>query len=214
MNKQLTIAEAQRLNQEGIKRIGILEADNPRAEEFMLRMVSHSELVAVAAQKIAEKIPDMDADKAYIYGLLHDYGKYFGDVLSKRTFHGLIGYQKLMGMGYFDVAKINLTHTFLQKDFEMSEYVAYNRNHLLTTKEILATMEFDDYDRLLQLTDLLPQKYDGYEGVRVRFIRLKRVYNMADEVVEKRIKEAMRLKEYFDKKGNIDIYKMLEITDV
>lgn len=35
----------------------------------------HSENVGIAARNIAEKVSGMDADKAYIVGLLHDIGR-------------------------------------------------------------------------------------------------------------------------------------------
>ena len=37
--------------------------------------VKHSINVGIAARKIAEKIPSLDPEKAYIVGLLHDIGK-------------------------------------------------------------------------------------------------------------------------------------------
>lgn len=213
MSKTLTKSQAEKLNAEGIRNIKILEPDNPRAQEFTDRMISHSQLVADAAELIAAKIPDMDEQKAYIYGILHDYGKYFGDVQNKTTFHGLIGYYKLMEMGYEDVAKINLTHTFVNKQFTIDEYPAYNREHMIKTKQLIDNMEFDDYDKLLQLCDLLPKKFDGYEGIEKRFERLEKVYNIPHEIAKQKIRDAISIKEYFENKANCDIYAMLEIKN-
>ena len=218
MRLKLTKTEADRLNNEGIANIKILEPNNPRAQEFTDRMISHSKLVAEAAERIASLISDMDAEKAYIYGILHDYGKYFGDVENKNTFHGLVGYEKLIEMGYPDIAKINLTHTFVSKEFTIEEYSAYNQKDMIKTKELVDALEFDDYDKLLQLCDLLPKKFDrceveGYEGIEKRFERIERVYNIPQKTARKKVQEAIGLKEYFEQKCGCNIYELLGIKN-
>ena len=40
--------------------------------------VNHSRVAAHCAEKIAEKCEDIDPEKAYIVGLLHDIGRKFG----------------------------------------------------------------------------------------------------------------------------------------
>lgn len=40
--------------------------------------VSHSRYVAQACQNIAARCPQLDADEAYIYGILHDIGRHAG----------------------------------------------------------------------------------------------------------------------------------------
>ena len=42
--------------------------------------VKHSINVGIAARNIAERIPGMDAQKAYIVGLMHDIGRRVGIV--------------------------------------------------------------------------------------------------------------------------------------
>ena len=42
--------------------------------------VKHSLNVGIAARNIAEKVPALDADKAYIVGILHDIGRRVGIV--------------------------------------------------------------------------------------------------------------------------------------
>ncbi len=212
MSKQITLQDAIRLNNQGIKNIAILEADNPRANEFVERMTIHTEWVAKAAAIIAKQV-GLDIEKAQIYGLLHDYGKYFGDAQNKTTFHGIIGYEEMKKLGYNDVAKICLTHTFSDKNFPLSEYSTYNHKHLLQTKEILKSIEYDDYDKLLQLSDLLVKLEGGFDTIETRFIRLKRVYNISDEATNKKILEANNIKRYFEEKGNFNIYKALGLEN-
>ena len=38
----------------------------------------HSKYVALACQNIASRYQDMDEDLAYVYGILHDIGRYAG----------------------------------------------------------------------------------------------------------------------------------------
>lgn len=43
--------------------------------------VDHSRYVALACENIARHCPDLNAEDAYIYGLLHDIGRYAGVTL-------------------------------------------------------------------------------------------------------------------------------------
>lgn len=51
----------------------------------------HTRGVAAAAEKIAARIPGMNGEKAYVLGLLHDYGKRIGE-REENKFHGQEGY--------------------------------------------------------------------------------------------------------------------------
>ena len=65
---------------------------------------------------IASRIDSIDGQKAYILGLLHDYGKMVRDADNKEYFHGLTGYHEMNRLGFDDVARVCLTHTFPDKD--------------------------------------------------------------------------------------------------
>lgn len=60
----------------------------------------------------------MDVKKAYIIGLLHDIGRKFG---IKHFAHISDGYKYMMSLGYDEVAKICLTHSFNNKTTD--EYI-------------------------------------------------------------------------------------------
>ncbi len=68
--------------------------------------VNHSRVVAHCAEKIAEECDDMNSDKAYILGLLHDIGRKFG---IRHLGHVSDGYSYMISLGYDEVAKICLT---------------------------------------------------------------------------------------------------------
>ncbi len=70
---------------------------------------NHSRVVAHCAEKIAQECGDMDSDKAYILGLLHDIGRKFG---VRHLGHVSDGYSYMRSLGYDEAAKICLTHSF------------------------------------------------------------------------------------------------------
>ena len=73
----------------------------------------HSIVVAECAYMIAKECPDMNADKSYILGLLHDIGRRFGIT---GLAHIIDGYDYLMSLGYEEAARICITHSFAIKD--------------------------------------------------------------------------------------------------
>jgi hypothetical protein len=114
---------------------------------------AHSRYVAQGAVWIAARHPALDPERAYIYGLLHDIGRRFG-VTGMR--HALDGYHFLVGEGYPDPARICLTHSYPVKgeavgatpwDGSQEEY--------RFLQDYLAGIEYDDYDRLIQVCDCL-----------------------------------------------------------
>ena len=62
--------------------------------------VNHSRVVAHCAEKIAEECDDMNSDKAYILGLLHDIGRKFG---IRHLGHVSDGYSYMISLGYDEV---------------------------------------------------------------------------------------------------------------
>ena len=165
----------------------------------------HSRVTAECAEKIAVECSTMEPDKAYIVGLLHDIGRRFG----KSQFgHIVDGYNYMVDLGYDDVAKICLTHSFPIKD--ISTYIGnYDvPDHIVKAMDIkLSAMEYDDYDRLIQLSDCLAMP-EGIVNISERMADVARRYGYYSDAK----REAnYRLKEYFEKKMNRNIYEV--ITD-
>lgn len=115
--------------------------------------VQHSREVAKAAQAIARRHPRLDADAAYILGCLHDIGRRFG-VTDMR--HALDGYTFLHGQGFDDAARICLTHSHAVKDINAvaSRWDCTPAEYAFV-RDYLAAVEYNDYDRLIQLCDAL-----------------------------------------------------------
>lgn len=169
----------------------------------------HSLLVATCAEILATKIPNMDSKKAYALGLLHDYGKVV-DEKANKLFHGLCGYKIMNKIGYDEVAKICLTHTFIEKDFDADDYISYPKSEVKECKKLLAKIEYDEYDRLVQLSDMMVTVV-GFKTLkeRMRFIRDK--YKLCNLTMKKKYRTVLKLKEHFDKLCGCDIYKLLGI---
>ncbi len=115
--------------------------------------VAHSRHVALAAQFIAERHPRLDPESAYVLGLLHDIGRREG---RSHIRHLVDGYRFLSGLGYEQAARISLTHSFPTPDIRV--YVGErdcSPPDLAFLEQFIAMVEFDEYDRLIQLCDAI-----------------------------------------------------------
>lgn len=113
----------------------------------------HSRYVALAAKSVAEHCSSLDAETAYILGLLHDVGRQEG-VTKMR--HGLDGYRFLSSLGHDDAARVCLTHSFPVKSMALHEGKwDCSAEDEAFVESFLQNTEFNDYDRLLQLSDAL-----------------------------------------------------------
>ena len=121
----------------------------------------HCLTAAHCAEKIASACGDMDVEKAYILGLLHDIGRKF-DV--RHLGHVYDGYVYMKSVGYDEVAKICLTHSF--NNHTIDEYIGkfdVTDEELTIIKTELAKTIYDEYDRLIQLCDCLAGAEHRYE---------------------------------------------------
>ncbi|MBS4772749.1 MAG: HD domain-containing protein [Proteobacteria bacterium] len=169
----------------------------------------HSKGVARAAQTIAAHTFDMDAQKSYILGLLHDYGRKY-DERATGKFHSRSGYEELNAMGYPLAARICLTHTFPRRDFKDEDYLSYPPEWLDWARKELNGVVYDDYDRLIQLCDMF---FEGLQMVdfESRFTGIVRRYNLPRRLLDVLMENALRLRGYFEDKTGQDIYQLLNI---
>ena len=164
---------------------------------------NHSRIAALCAEKIALACPDMDAEKAYILGLLHDIGRKFG---TRHLGHVYDGYKYMLSLGYDEVARICLTHSFSVPDI-----TAYIGNFDITEEEqeevakALGQSVFDDYDRLIQLCDCLA----GSEGVMDMEARMADVKWRYGSYPQDKWDINMKLKELFEKRCGRNIYEVV-----
>ena len=146
----------------------------------------------------------MDAEKAYVLGLLHDIGRKFG---VRHLGHVSDGYRFMMSLGYDEAAKICLTHSF--NNHTVDEYIGkldVSEEEMEMIKTELARTVYDDYDRLIQLCDSLA----GAEGVLDIEDRMNDVKKRYGFYPQKKWDSNMRLKRYFEEKMKKDIYLVCE----
>ena len=160
----------------------------------------HSRTAAHCAECIALRC-GMDSDKAYVLGLLHDIGRRFG---KRHLGHVSDGYSYMMSLGYDEVARVCLSHSFNNRD--LNAYVGDHDTSEEETKLIadnLNKMEMDDYDRLIQLCDSISGS-GGVMDIIERMSDVKRRYGFYDQ---DKWDANLKLKEYFESKMGMDVYQ-------
>lgn len=161
----------------------------------------HSETAARAAERIAARC-GMDADKAYVLGLLHDIGRYEG---VRGLHHVIAGCELMQEKGFGGVARVCLNHSFPEPDS-----TTFNGKRDCTPEEIefldesLAEMEYDDYDRLIQLCDALATA-EGVTPIEPRLLDVAIRHGVGNRYQEK-WRGFLGLKKYFDEKCGCNIY--------
>lgn len=172
----------------------------------------HCLLVACCAEIIASKTPEVNPQSAYVLGLLHDYGKMLKKEEGPNSFHGLVGYTYMKQRGLDIVANICITHSFPESGFLEEEYASINKDDLAVVKKILKTELYNEYSKIVQLSDLLTYVYK-YATLKERMIFIKDKYSIPLKHIKKKYREAIKLKKYFDDKCGVDIYKLLGIKE-
>lgn len=163
----------------------------------------HSENVGIAARNIAEKVPGMDAERAYIVGLLHDIGRRVGIVNIPK--HVYEGYLFCKEKGWEEVAQVCMTHSYplMEKEFEYEPTTIEEQE----IKKYILNYQCDDYDLLIQLCDSLAVDY-GFCILEKRFVDVARRYGVWENSVE-RWNATFAIKEYFEAKMGCSIYDVL-----
>jgi len=167
--------------------------------------IEHSRFAAQACQLIAARVPGMDAEKAYVLGLLHDIGRRAG-VLQER--HMLEGYRFCMDRGWHDQARVCISHSLMIKD------VASSIGNWDMSDEDYRFMEmfvretgYDDYDRLVQLCDSLAV-HSGFCLLEKRFVDVAMRYGVSENLVP-RWKATFAIQREFERRAGCSVYDLL-----
>lgn len=161
--------------------------------------------VAKIAEAIAKQTNGkLDPETAYTLGLIHDIGRIKDETITKIP-HGIEGYNYLMKTPYTALAPICITHNFIDKDIKQSDFPTYSPELFKWTKEYLSNIEYNDYDRLIQVSDLFSR---GKEimSIRQRLDKNKSFYHIENLSYEDK---AFALRDYFNNKYNIDIEQIV-----
>lgn len=163
--------------------------------------------VAEIAKRIAQKTPNLDPEKAFVLGLLHDVGKIHQQIEGR--FHGVVGFEMMMKQGAEDVALSSLLHTFPFN--RLPEYDKVSNTFLGHIEDYEKTLDFaqhkklDDYDLLVQMADSVVD-LRGFVTLEQRAEEAERAHNIKISDEEKQARH--ELKEYWDKKIHDDIYNL------
>ena len=115
--------------------------------------VGHSWYTAKAAEAIAAHHPGLEAEAAFVVGYLHDIGRREGMTGMR---HIIDGYTFLREKGFDDAARICLTHSYPTHQAQAA-WAKWDgtRAQLDFVRDYLASIEYDAYDKLIQLCDAL-----------------------------------------------------------
>ena len=167
--------------------------------------VDHSRYVAEACKNIAWHCKHLSAGQAYIFGLLHDIGRYAG-VSSEK--HLIDGYRYCMERGWEKMAQICISHAFMIQDIRTSigRFDVSDEDYRFM-EEFVAHAEYDDYDRLVQLCDALAMP-TGFCLLEKRFVDVTIRYGFHPATI-KRWEKILELKALFEEKIGCSVYTLL-----
>lgn len=163
----------------------------------------HSVNVGIAARNIAERMPGMDAEKAYILGVLHDIGRRVG-IVDIPT-HVYEGYKYCKEKGWDEVARICMTHSYPLMQDEFNYELRTEAEHEI--KKYIEDCEADEYDMLIQLCDALATDY-GFVIVEKRFVDVTRRYGIMETYING-WERTFANKDYFEEKMGCSVYDVL-----
>ena len=165
---------------------------------------NHSRVAACCAEKIAVACGDLDAEKAYILGLLHDIGRKFG---VRHLGHVSDGYSYMISLGYDEAAKICLTHSFHNQ--KLDDYIGKfdtTEDEMKLIQDSLSKVSMDEYDRLIQLCDALAGA-DGVVKMEERMLDIKSRYG---SYPQDKWDSNLELRMHFEEKAGKDLYAIVE----
>lgn len=160
---------------------------------------AHSRNTAVSAEAIG-RAAGLDPDRCFVSGLLHDIGRFKGEVQLAHIYHG---WKYMNECGYPEIGRICLTHSFA-----LQKLSAYGGEFDLPAEQIeemrtaLESIVYDDYDRLIQLCDNI----SGASGIMRMEDRIADIISRYHHFPEDKRTSTLFLVDYFNQKTGSDIY--------
>lgn len=162
------------------------------------------------AARVAETIADacgLDTQTAYVLGLLHDIGRYEG---VRGLHHVYAGYRLMAENGYDAVARVCLTHSFSHQC--LGAYCGGNwdctENEIAQLRAELAAIEYDEYDKLIQLCDALSLP-GGACLLEVRLVDVARRHGFNEYTLDK-WNATLEIKAHFDRACGGNLYALFQ----
>lgn len=165
------------------------------------RWILHSIYVGLAARRIAHEL-SLDEDYALTIGYMHDIGRSI-----KHNGHPIEGYLYLLNMGYPDIARYSITHSFINnvifstagggpKDLESFNFI----------KKYLDSIEINIYDNIVQLCDLFCLE-TGFTTFEKRILDISQRKGVFSNSLE-HFNNIMYLKDKIEKMMGKEIYSL------
>ena len=156
--------------------------------------IVHSLAVGTAAERIAALVEGLDAERAFVFGVLHDIGRRFGEMGMN---HVILGYRFLLEQRDTEAAEICLTHSF-----PVQEITAVHGGWDLTSEDyafldsFLQERTYTKYDRLIQLCDAMATG-EGIVAIERRMMDIMLRYGI-DETSLPRWRQLFAMKAEFE----------------
>ncbi len=180
------------------------EAYENRILEGVEEWIVHSKNVAYVAEKLGE-LSGLDPEKSYIMGLLHDIGR--GQ--DRKIRHTILGYKILKEKNIpEEIAKTTITHLYILQDGSnlRNQEKEFREDEYEFVKNYLKNIEYDDYDKLVQLSDLIGEV--KIQTIEERMFSVFCRYDIINNMPF--CQQIKNLKDYFEKKIGTSIYKPFE----
>ncbi len=159
--------------------------------------------VAEIAKEIASRISDLNPQKAYFMGLLHDIGKMKEE--PQQRHHAIIGYE-ILKEAYPDIARICLTHMYPNNTApNMAKDFFHNEKDYEFFCDFFKNNPMNEYDRLIQCCDMFADSR-GFVTIEERVIDYENRHRV--KMAKTHLDTYENLKKYFDNKIGVDIYSL------
>jgi hypothetical protein len=115
----------------------------------------------------------------------------------------------MQGKGYNNVAKICLTHSFPEKNIgSFPGKIDCTLDEINYIRDRLENIEYDDYDKLIQLCDSLGSA-EGLTIIEMRIVDVVKRYGFNEYTINK-WNAIFEIKRYFDERCNRNIYELFK----
>lgn len=189
------------MNRDEAKRLLQKAYDERIVIEGVENWIKHSHNVAHVAETIG-RLSGLDPEKCYVMGLLHDFGR--GQDRNIR--HSILGYKLLKKEGASEeIARIAITHLFILQDGAnlKGQYVDFRDGEQTFVENYLKDIEYNDYDKLIQLSDLIGGL--RIETIEERMFSVFCRYNITNTM--QLCQQIRALRQYFEDKIGCSVYE-------
>ena len=167
------------------------------------KWILHSIYVGLASRRIAEKL-DLNDEFALIIGYLHDLGRRINHFN-----HPIEGYFYLKELGYPNIARYSLTHSFLNRDISKTvgngpediECYTFINNYL-------TNLTPDIYDNILHLCDLMCLE-TGFTTIEKRILDVIKRKGVSKNAYS-HYSDLMDFKNWLEREIKMDLYDLFK----